>query len=183
MDWIDPSVQIFVFLLLVFSSLLSLVDFICPPPQPPLWFWCGPKQKLVWFCCCPTLSPSSSVIKTRLQRARPSCFGAVSLDLGVGGGGEQGLGPPLSALLRLLNLRASVRTGEPGEHGPLCTRFLTPFLAFGLFFLTLPVKRPPHPHPHPPQGRLQVINTFCCLQQVTHNSDAAPRRLCSAEER
>lgn len=33
-------------------------------------------------------------------------------------------------------------TGKPGKHGPLCTRFLTPFLSFFCSF-SPPVKRPP----------------------------------------
>lgn len=49
-------------------------------------------------------------------------------------GGEQGLGPPLSALLCLLNLRASARTGKPGKHGLLCTRFFKPFLVSICYF-------------------------------------------------
>lgn len=61
---------------------------------------------------------------------------------GWGVGGDQGLGPPLSALLCLLNLRASVRTGKPGKRGTALHPFLGSISCFCLLFLA-PGKRPP----------------------------------------
>lgn len=103
------------------------LDFICPR-------WCGssyrPAQTVIWFCCCPTSSPRLPVKGTPSVSPVKSCPAIPRSAVTRSGGGEHGLGPPLSGLLCLLNLRASVRMGKPSNHGLRCTRFFVPFLVF-----------------------------------------------------
>lgn len=121
-DWLDPFIA--EFFVVFFFLFLRRVCLLSPP-------CCGSSRR-------PEQTADLGLLLSDTQPSAgpgPSCFPSHPTERchsicgwRVGVVGEQGLGAPLSALLCLLNLRASVRTGKPGEHGPV-SLFWTPVKA------------------------------------------------------
>lgn len=126
-----------------------------------LWFLASPGEARadIWFCSVHLSAPDRPLMQSDVEgnfdaAPRPSLRAATSDP----GGGRVNKGLDLFQPSCLLNLRASVDGGEPGQH----TCFFTPFLVFDPFILNHRTEGtcrapPPPDHQHDLRGTAQTV--------------------------